>query len=152
MRAFLRTLALQLPIAVALISAPLHLATYVAFMSLKAAMLPLGLLLVAELALLLCGNPFRNLRRPSRNWMRFHLVLTAYAIAVSVAYVITADGASRVAFIDGQYVAMYKGQILRTLTEAEALQFPNLWTRVTSIWLLLGAILQATWVKFKRTD
>jgi hypothetical protein len=78
--------------------------------------------------------------------MLFGSALTAYAIAVSVAYVIFADGASRASFIDAHYVAMYRREILRTITEAEARQFPNLWTRVTSIWLLVGAVLQATWV------
>ena len=69
MRTVLRALALKLPILVALIAAVIHLATFVIFLTLKPALLLLALLIVAELAFLLCGNPFRNLRRPSRNWL-----------------------------------------------------------------------------------
>src|SRR5690242_5853867 len=91
-RRLLCTLAVQLARVVALICVPLHIATYFAVLTLKSVLLPLALIFTAALFFVLSGNPFRNLRRPSPNWMRFHVVLAIYAVTVTLAYYFTVDG------------------------------------------------------------
>jgi hypothetical protein len=66
--------------------------------------------------------------------------LLAYAIFWFVYFYKTTGGASSVGVVDGRYVSMYQGHVLRTITEKEYLTFPNLWTRVMSAWVGMMAV------------
>lgn len=66
------------------------------------------------------------------------MVLFAYAIVTCIYVYRATGGASSVALHDGVYVALYKEQVIKTLTTEEFVRFPNLWTRALSAWF--GAI------------
>lgn len=141
----MRTFARVLSLTIAAFCTGISLATFFTLVSLKLVLPPIGFTLIAIIAALVAG-----LRKPPRDWMRLLIPVTLYAIAVTIGYLVFADGASRAAFIDGRYVATYKGQILRTITEEEALQFPNWWTRVSAAWIAIFALAQAASIRPSR--
>lgn len=57
----------------------------------------------------------------------------------SPGYVLT-GGASSVRVVNGQYVSMYKSQIIRTITENEYRMFRTLRTRVMTAWTATMAV------------
>jgi hypothetical protein len=67
-------------------------------------------------------------------------VLLIYAVLTFVYYYKTTGGASSVGIVDGQYVSKYKDHVIRAITGREYRMFPNLWARVMSAWLAMGAV------------
>jgi hypothetical protein len=68
------------------------------------------------------------------------VVLLVYAILTFVYFYRTTGGASSVEIVDGRFVSMYKGQVIR-ISEREYRMFPNLWTRVMSAWIGMMSVL-----------
>ena len=79
-------------------------------------------------------------QKPTRNWKLFGFAVFGYAVLTFVYFYRTTGGASSVSVVDGQYVAMYKDQVIRTISENEYRMFPNLWSRVMSAWIGMMAL------------
>jgi hypothetical protein len=79
-------------------------------------------------------------RRPFGMLAWLGLVLLVYAVLTFVYFYRITGGASSVSIVNGEYVSMYKTQILRTITEQEYRMFPNLWVRVMSAWMAMMAV------------
>src|SRR5215469_4242323 len=76
--------------------------------------------------------------------------LLAYSILLFIYFYKTTGGASSVAVVDGRYVSMNKGHVIRNITEQEYRMFPNLWTRVMSAWLAMMAVFGSKSFTFPR--
>jgi hypothetical protein len=76
----------------------------------------------------------------SRKWGLLTGALLAYAVLTFVYDYRATGGASSVEMADGQYVAKYKDRVIRTISEYAYRMFPNLWTRVMSAWIGIGAV------------
>jgi hypothetical protein len=115
----------------------LHVATFLTIVSL----LWIAFLLVA--GAILCSRAIELRPRfalPADKTALFGWALLVYAVLSFVYFYRTTGGASSVGIVDGQYVSMYKDQVIRVITVAEYRMFPNLWTRVMSAWIGMMAV------------
>jgi hypothetical protein len=71
-------------------------------------------------------------------------VLLVYGIGCFVYDYRTTGGATSVGIVDGQYVSMYKDQVIKVITENEYRMIPNLWTRVMSAWVAMMTVFCAS--------
>ena len=76
--------------------------------------------------------------------------LLIYALCTFLYFYKTTGGATSVGIVDGQYVARYKDQVLRTITQKEYEMFPNLWSRVMSAWIGMMAVFCARFFSLPR--
>jgi membrane protein implicated in regulation of membrane protease activity len=132
-------LGLTLCTAAAGLCGSLHLATFVTIVAFLW-LLPAFFLLFSAV---LCAKGVESdarLRRPSGILAWLGVVLLVYAVLTFVYFYRTTGGASSVSIVNGEYVSMYKGQILRTITEQEYRMFPNLWVRVMTAWMAMMAV------------
>lgn len=148
-RGFLGKLGLALSIMGGAVCAVLHLATFVTIVPFVWILIPFAFLFGS----VLCAQAFKTRLRYQRRtgkWTRLGLVILAYAVLMFIYVYRTTGGASSVSIVDGKYVAMYKDQIIRTITESEYRMFPNLWMRVMSAWIGMMAVFSLT--QFLSTD
>lgn len=139
MRYFLGRLGLALGIVGGAISLFLHIATFVTMIPLPWILVPFAIMFVA----VACGQAVKSGRcyqKPTRNWNLLGFAVFGYAVLTFVYFYRTTGGASSVSIVGGQYVAMYKDQVIRTITENEYRMFPNLWSRVMSAWIGMMAL------------
>jgi hypothetical protein len=131
MRQFARRLGYALSLAGGMICAVLHLATFVTIVPLVFSVLPFIPLAGAAVSGQVVKSEWVR-ATPDRNWKLSCLALFTYAAMTFVYWYYITEGASSVDIVDGHYVSMYKGAIIRTITEQEYRMFPNLWVRVMS--------------------
>jgi len=79
----------------------------------------------------------------AKHFTRIGLGLLIYSVLLFLYVYKVTDGASSVVILDGYPVSMYKGHVIRTLTQREYLLFPNLWTRFMSAWIGMMAVFSA---------
>ncbi len=70
----------------------------------------------------------------------FGFALLIYAVLLFIYNYRATGGATGAELVSGQYVYMYKNQIMRTITEYEYRMFPNRWIRVMSAWMGMMAV------------
>jgi hypothetical protein len=112
----------------------LHLATFLTAVSLPWIVLPFFLVAGA----ILCAKGVESRPRFSLHFDKVTMlgwILLIYAVCCFVYEYKTTGGATSVGIVDGQYVSMYKSQVLRVITQGEYRMFPNLWTRVMTAWI-----------------
>jgi uncharacterized membrane protein len=148
-RGFLGRLGLALCIAAGAICALLHVATFITMVP-PVWVLPSFALLFGAVLCAQAAKAERRFKSPARNWTLFGFALFVYAVLTFVYFYRTTGGASSVNIVDGQYVSMYKGRIIRTITEHEYRMIPNLWTRVMSAWISMMAFFGL--MQFSSTD
>jgi hypothetical protein len=119
-----------------LVSLGTHVTTFFTSVSFSWLIVPLVRMFIA----ILCMRRFQ-VRPATYNfelaWLGFALLL--YSLTMFYIFYKTTGGASGVAISDGAYVATYKNQVIRTITEKEYREFPNRWVRVMSAWLTMMA-------------
>jgi hypothetical protein len=132
-RQFARRLGYALSLAAGVVCAVLHLAKFqiVPLMFVALPFIPMALAAVSAGVV----RPEWSRVTPDRNWKLSCLALFVYAAMTIVYWYYVTEGSSTVDIVDGRYVSMYKGAIMRTLTEQEYRMFPNLWVRVMSGWM-----------------
>ena len=81
-----------------------------------------------------------NWRVPERVLMWVGLGLFFYSVLLFVSFFRTAGWTSGVSLIEQQYVATYKNDIVRIITEHEYRMFPNLWVRAMSALIAMGSV------------
>jgi hypothetical protein len=121
----------------------LHIATFMTIVPFLWLLPPFFLMF----GVVLCAKAVESgarFRRPSGMLAWLGLVLLVYAVLTFVYDYRTTGGASSVGIVNGEYVSMYKTQILRTITEQEYRMFPNLWVRVMSAWMAMMAVFGLT--------
>jgi len=135
----LRRIGLTLCVVAITICVVLHLTTFIT--NISPSWIFWGLLFV--LGAVACGtmvHPYRGLPRPTGKAAVIGSALLIYAVLTFVYDYRTTGGATSVGIVDGRYVSMYKGDVIRTITEYEYRMFPNLWTRVMTAWIATGAV------------
>jgi len=135
----LKRLGFALSIAAVAVSFALHLATFITTLS-PVWILPGFFLVFGSVA---CGAPIQSKVKNSISTGKTQIIgfaLLIYAILTFVYFDRTTGGTSSVEIVDGRYVAMYKSQVIRKITEPEYRMFPNLWTRVMTSWLGMMAV------------
>jgi hypothetical protein len=151
-----RRLGLVLCICLGAFCGILHVATFIAtpspFWIFLSFLFITGIMFCANMV-----NPQEGVRLPARNWPPSLAVgaglLFAYAILTLVYFYRTTGGADSVEIINGHYVSMSKGHVIRTITEREYRMFPNLWTRVMSAWVgMLSVVGINSFVRSEKGD
>ena len=139
MRSALNGLGFALCVGTAAICLILHAATFLTIISLLW-IVPLFFLLAAAVLCSKAVEPRRRLAFRDDKVAKVGFVLLVYAVLTFVYFYKTTRGATSVGIVDGQYVSMYKSQVIRTITQNEYMMFPNLWTRVLSAWVGMMAV------------
>ena len=139
MQGALNALGFALCVAAVAVCLLLHLATFITIISLVWIVPPF--LLVA--GAVLCSKAVEPRHHLALRGDKFALLgwgLLVYAVLTFVYFYKTTAGATSVGIVDGQYVSKYKDHVIRAITEEEYRMFPNLWTRVTSVWVGMMAV------------
>jgi hypothetical protein len=144
----LRKLGFTLSVSAISVCAVLHLATFV---------IPVpGLLILFPFALLVCAVlcvravvPWRTESVFSHrgNAATIGWILLVYALFLFVYLYKTTGGATSVGMLDGQYVYLYKSNVIRPITEAEYKMFPTLVVRLMSAWIGMMAFFCVSWLR-----
>lgn len=132
---FRRKLGYALAAALLGLSVIVHIATFLTFVS----FVSLVAIAVVGLGASLCSSSFLGTPRGKLAWVA--VALFVYAIALFVYGYKATGGASSVSIVDGQYFSMYKGRIIRAITQREYRMFPNLWMRALTAWSAFFAAL-----------
>jgi hypothetical protein len=66
-------------------------------------------------------------------------ILLAYALLLFIYFYRSSGGATTVGIIEGQYVYMCKGTVIRPISEAEYNMFPTQIARIMSAWMGMAA-------------
>lgn len=143
MRGFLSRLGFALFIASASLCAVLHIATFMTMISFWW-LLPAFFLTFSGVLCVKAIDGDVSFPRPSGKLAWFGLVLLVYAVLTFIYDYRITGGASSVSIVNGEYVAMYKSRIIRTITEYEYRMFPNLWVRVMTAWIGMMAVFYLT--------
>jgi hypothetical protein len=136
-------LGLVLCVAASVICLVVHVATFLAIVSLIWILPPFFLIAGA----VLCSRAVDPRPRFALHFDKVTVVgwvLLIYAVCTFVYDYKTTGGATSVAIVDGQYVSKYKDHVIRVITENEYRMFPNLWTRVMSAWIAMMAVFCTT--------
>jgi hypothetical protein len=133
-----------LSIAAGAICVVMHLSTFFTVVPVAWLLLPLPLMA----GVVLCSEVTGTQRRPglisTKGMGLVNLLLLVYVVLTYV-YVLRANGwTSNVSVLNGQYVAVYRGRVIRTITEHEYRMFPTLWTRAGSAFVGIMASLGLT--------
>jgi hypothetical protein len=140
---FIDRLTFALCIAAGVVCVVLHVATFVAVIPPIWVLLPFALMFGAVLCIKAAGSE-RRFARPTMRAGLLSAGLLLYAVLTFVHFYRITGGASSVNMLDGQYVSMYKGHVIRTITEQEYHMFPNLVARVMSSWIgMMSALVLA---------
>ena len=132
MRGFSQRLGLVLSIAAGASCAVLHIATFVTAVPIFWLILPVALLA----GLVFCSEQAGTQRSRAlisiKGMGLLNAVLLAYVV-LTYWHVLRANGwTSNVSVVDGGYVAMQHGHVIRTITEHEYRMFATLWARAGS--------------------
>jgi len=136
MQRYLSKLGVAICTVAGVICAILHFATFITLLPPLWIVPPLALVLGA----MICTHASKS-ELSSRDWGRVSLGLLFYAILSFVQYYRATDLATGTSVVNGQYVYMYKSQVIRTITEHEYRIFPNRVTRFMSAWIGMLAVL-----------
>lgn len=149
---FVGRLGLTLCLATVGLCGALHLATFTTIVPFLWLLPPLFLLFGAVLCAKAVESDVR-FRRPSGLLAWLGLVLLVYALFTFIYFYSTTGGASSVSIVNGEYVSMYKGHILRTITEREYSMFPNLWVRfMTACMPIMALFALAQFLSMERSS
>jgi hypothetical protein len=148
-RLFLGRLGFGLATGAAGLCAALHITTFITTLTLVW-ILPAFVLMAGSIICAKAIESGSGFRKPSGRSALVGYALLVYAVLTFVFYYRTTGGASSVSIVNGQYVSMYKSQIIRTITEREYRMIPNLWTRVMSAWVGMMAVFLL--IQFPSTD
>ena len=130
-----------------MVSITLHVLTFFTIVSASFLLAVFPFLIVG----IVCSNalwPRRGFSFPGKSGL-IMAVLLAYFIFHFVYMYRTTGGAAGVGIENGQHVYTYKTRVIRAITDEEYKMWPNLITRVMSVWMAIMAIGLAT--QFKRS-
>ena len=130
-------LAVTLCIVAAIAAVALNVAT---FLTTVAGVWLIPTLLASFAGVFFARRAHTGWRIPERELTWVGLGLFVYSVLLFVSFFRTAGWTSGVSLIDGQYVATYKNQIVRIITEQEYRMFPNLWMRAMSALIAMGSV------------
>jgi hypothetical protein len=127
----------RLCMATAVSCALLHLATFVTIVPFFTIVVP-GFMIVSASMRSRANQPQGGYRTPSGMLGLLGIVLFGYAMFTAILFWMDTGAPIGVGIVEGQYVAKFKYQITKPISEQEYRMIPNVWVRILSA--LLGSM------------